>query len=220
MQKSKIRFLIGCFMLIGLIVGVFVYERLENQENTAILPTLPDEVFQQALSHEDSLFLGHTKAHQDTILVKWQVPQFDYEFVITEKDTTKRLYVMRHNRVYAQKKLPQLFTLNQLSYEVADLNYNDIPEVYLFYKTSNETKLLAYELGKNTLIGFSLPPLYGRQAFGYAGHDTLFIADGKVIRQFRFKNAQFAPFPSGTRTCEYNLGFDLKFSMSKSLDTE
>ena len=103
--------------------------------------------------------------------------------------------------------------------ETSDLNSDGYPEILIYSNTNQKLVFTGFE-AQNSLRKFSLPPLMGRQSFGYAGQDTLYVENNNLVRKFQFRNSQFSTFPSGTRTCEYRLGHDLKFSMVRTLDTE
>jgi hypothetical protein len=72
--------------------------------------------------------------------------------------------------------------------EVADLNGNGLPEVYVFVEgagSGSYGELVAYAVMKGSdLSPIFLPELSGAAAEGYRGHDQFAIVEGCLLRRF------------------------------------
>ena len=78
--------------------------------------------------------------------------------------------------------------------EVADLNGNGQPEVYVFVQgagSGSYGELVAYALNNGrSMTPITLPDLSGALAKGYRGHDHFEIVEGCLVRRFPLYTAQ------------------------------
>lgn len=223
MKKTKLFVIILIVFLITLFGAAFWFENQEaNLETNEYIP-LPDSLIQKIKSQdstEKADFLNVTPPNMQAIKnqeIVFEQKKDNYTFQILSDTLGVKILVF-----WGTKKVGELIDKskkNIVKVETSDLNSNSYPEVLIYTKTTNKIEFTGYE-AKNGLIKFVLPPLMGRQSFGYAGQDTLFMENNNLVRRFQFKNAQFSTFPSGIRSCEYTLGHDLKFTMIRTLDTE
>ena len=72
--------------------------------------------------------------------------------------------------------------------EVADLNSNSLPEIYVYVQSAGSGsygQLVAYSvINSNQLSPISLQELTGTPAKGYQGHDTFSVVEGCLVRRF------------------------------------
>ena len=72
--------------------------------------------------------------------------------------------------------------------QVADLNGNGLPEIYVFVQgagSGSYGELVAYAAMKGTdLSPITLPELSGATAQGYQGHDHFQVVEGCLVRRF------------------------------------
>jgi hypothetical protein len=71
--------------------------------------------------------------------------------------------------------------------EVADLNSNGQPEVYVFVQgagSGSYGQLVAYAAGNGSLLPISLQELSGPMAKGYMGHDAFAVVENCLMRRF------------------------------------
>jgi hypothetical protein len=72
--------------------------------------------------------------------------------------------------------------------EVADLNVNDQPEIYVFVQgagSGSDGQLVAYALNNGrSLTPITLPELSGALAQGYQGHDSFAVVERCLARRF------------------------------------
>ncbi len=223
MQKSKLFFLILVLFIVALAGALYWFESQEasTEENEYI--TLPDSLVQQ-IKRQDSL----EKANFLNIIppklqeIKREEMFFEqkkdaYTFQLFRDSSGVKLVVLFGSEIIGKSHDKSL--KNAQRAETSDLNSDGYPEILVYSRNNNKLIFTGFA-AQNGLRKFMLPQLMGRQSFGYAGQDTLFIENNNLVRRFQFRNAQFSAFPSGTRTCEYALGHDLRFTMVKTLDTE
>jgi hypothetical protein len=223
MRKSKLFFLILSLFVITLAGGLYWFENQEaSPESNEYLP-LPDSLIQKIQSQdstEKANFLNATPPNMQVVSkgeMIFEQKKDAYTFQIFNDSLGIKIVVLFGTKTIGEVRDNSL--KNLIKAETSDLNSNGNPEILIYTRNENKLVFTGYE-AQNGLQKFPLPQLMGRQSFGYAGQDTLFVENNNLIRRFQFKNAQFSTFPSGTRTCEYALGSDLKFSMVRTLDTE
>lgn len=224
MQKSKLFFLILIFFITALGVILYWFENQEASPEDNQYIALPDSLVQQ-LAQKDSAekadFLNTIPPKMDDLLKQnemfFEQKKDAYTFQLFRDSLGVKLAVFFGTKLIGESRDKSL--ANVVKAETSDLNSDTYPEILVYLKNKNKLEFIGFE-AQNGLQKFSLPTLMGRQAFGYAGKDTLFVENNNLVRRFQFRNSQFSTFPSGTRTCEYSLGHDLKFSMVRTLDTE
>jgi hypothetical protein len=220
MKKTKLFSFVLVTFIIFLAGALFWFETQDDDENIV----LPDSVIQE-LQEKDSLEKAHFLNQpplkvQETLQneLVFEQTKDAYNFKIIRDSLGLKLVVFYGTDLVGIGR-DKAFE-NMIKAETTDLNSDDYPEILIYSKEKNKLIFTGFE-AQNGLHKFSLPALMGRQAFGYAGQDSIYISEnGNLIRQFRYKNDSFADIQTGTRTCEYALGFDLKFSMIKSLNNE
>jgi hypothetical protein len=224
MQKSKLFFLILILFISALLGALYWFENQEASPEDNQYIALPDSLIQQ-FTQKDSIekanFLNAAPPKME-VLTKQEKMFFEqkkdaYTFQLLRDSLGVKLVVLFGTKTVGESKDEILE--NALKTEISDLNLDGYPEILIYKKNKNKLEFIGFE-AQNGLRKFTLPVLMGRQSFGYAGHDTLFVENNNLIRRFQFRNSQFSTFPSGTRTCEYTLGHDLKFSMARTLDME
>jgi hypothetical protein len=223
MRKSKSFFLILVLFIITLAGGLYWFENQEaSPEENEYLP-LPDSLIQK-IQNQDSLekanFLNIPPPDMQAIsknVMIFEQKKDAYTFQIFNDSLGVKIVALFGTKTIAEIRNNSL--KNIIKAETSDLNSNGYPEILIYIRDNSKLVFTGYEV-QNGFQKFALPQLMGRQSFGYAGKDTLFVENNNLIRRFQFRNAQFSTFPSGTRTCEYSLGHDLKFSMVRTLDTE
>jgi hypothetical protein len=223
MQKSKIFLLILFIFVVTLLGALYWFENQESsiEENEYI--ALPDSLIKQ-IQTNDSLekvnFLNASPPKmQDNKSdeIFFEQKKDAYTFQLFRDSLGVKLVALFGTQIIGESREKSL--LNASRAETSDLNSDGYPEILVYSKNNNKLTFTGFE-AQNGLHKFVLPQLMGRQSFGYAGQDTLFIENNNLVRRFQFRNAQFSAFPSGTRTCEYALGHDLRFTMVRTLDTE
>lgn len=212
MLKPNIKILLAALLIICLVGGMFLYESSENENDLpeTSLTQIPEIQARQSLQIPEPVTDesdNEMEFRNDAFLFKIRKDSSSY--ILTAYENSKKI---------AQSSLKGINRI--ISAQVTDLNGNGSPEILIFLNAGKGMEFTGYELRQNQLIPFNLPKLIGRPSFGYAGEDTLFLRGNKIVRQFQFRNAEFTSFPSGTRTCEYSLGYNLKFAMQKSIDSE
>lgn len=223
MQKSKLFFPILILFILALAGALFWFESQEASPEDNQYIALPDSLVQQLAlkdSTEKANFLNATPPKMSEINVSnifFEQKKDAYTFQLLKDSLGIKLVVLFGTKIFAESRDRSL--ANTSKAETSDLNSDGYPEILIYAKSNNSLMFTGFE-AQNGLHKFSLPPLMGRQSFGYAGQDTLFVENNNLVRRFQFRNSQYSTFPSGTRTCEYTLGHDLKFSMVRTLDTE
>ncbi len=223
----KIILILAC---IGIAIGgTYWYEiSQEEEENTdASLYQLPDSLFSKPLNQEDSAFLRYPTESEPVssamASMTVQNPNLPFKAAIQVHQDSISISIHEEGKkvgTSTQHHLTLKKNQELLSAQLADLNRNDLPELYLFMQEKKGMTLVAYELRGKKLVTFQLPPLMGRQTFGYAAQDSIYLYEEKIVRRFRFENAQFTEFPSGNRYCEYMLDPTLHFTLVKAIDSE
>lgn len=128
------------------------------------------------------------------------------------------LIISKSNQEIYKKDFPKL-TIRQIL--MADLNEDDAPECWILgSNSSNKSDIFALEISSGQINQINFPTLKGRQAFGYAGNDTLYFEKSSIVRQFKFVNDPYADLSSGNRACYYQFGVDQSFILKKTLDLE
>ena len=224
MRKSKLFFPILILFILILAGTLYWFENQEASPEDNQYVAFPDSLIQQ-LAQKDSVekanFLNATPPKMDEVLKQnemfFEQKKDAYIFQLFRDSLGVKLVVLLGTKTIGESRGKELE--NVLKSEVSDLNSDGYPEILIYSKNKNKLEFTGFEV-RSDLRKFTLPSLMGRQSFGYAGQDTIFVENNNLVRRFQFRNAQFSTFPSGTRTCEYALGNDLKFSMVRTLDTE
>lgn len=223
MQKSKLFFII-LILFVGVLAGaIYWFENQEASPEDNQYISLPDSLIQQLAKHdstEKANFLNAVPPKMEGLNREemfFEQKKDAYTFQLFRDSLGVKLVVLFGTKIVAEHRDKVLESSTKA--ETSDLNSDGYPEILIYSKINNKLTFTGFE-AKNGLHKFLLPTLMGRQSFGYAGRDTLFVENNNLIRRFQFRNAQFSAFPSGTRTCEYTLGHNLKFSMVRTLDTE
>ncbi len=224
MKKSKLFFPILILFIIVLVGALYWFENQESSLEDNQYIALPDSLIQQ-LAQKDSIekgnFLNASPPKMDEIMKQnemfFEQKKDAYTFQLFRDSSGVKLVVLLRTKTVGESRDNSLENTSKA--ETSDLNSDGYPEILIYIKNKSKLEFTGFE-AQNGLQKFTLPALMGRQAFGYAGLDTLYVENNNLVRRFQFRNSQFSTFPSGTRTCEYSLGHDLKFSMVRTLDTE
>lgn len=88
----------------------------------------------------------------------------------------------------AFKPITQTVNGKVIGAEVADLNSNSLPEIYVYVQSAGSGsygELVAYSvINSNQLSPISLQELTGAPAKGYQGHDQFSVVEGCLVRRF------------------------------------
>jgi hypothetical protein len=123
-------------------------------------------------------------------------------------------------------KSSQLIFSRNISWKVnqilaSDLNGNQLPEFWIYgLNSSKKSQILAFEYGSGRIREVAFPTLKGRQAFGYAGGDSLYFEKNSLVRLVKYVNDPYADFGNGYRACFYTFGKDQSFILKKTVDLE
>ena len=123
-------------------------------------------------------------------------------------------------------KSSQLIFSKKINWQVkqilaSDLNGNQFPEFWIYGQNSSKrTQILAFEFSSGHIREISFPTLKGRQSFGYAGGDSLYLEKNSLVRLVKYVNDPYAEFGNGYRACYYSFGKDQSFILKKTLDLE
>jgi hypothetical protein len=123
-------------------------------------------------------------------------------------------------------KSSQLIFSRKISWKVnqilaSDLNGNQLPEFWIYgLNSSKKSQILAFEYGSGRIREVAFPTLKGRQAFGYAGGDSLYFEKNSLVRLVKYVNDPYADFGNGYRACFYTFGKDQSFILKKTVDLE
>lgn len=223
MKKSKLFFPILLLFIIGLVGSLYWFENQEASPEANEYLSLPESLIQKIQS-QDSIekadFLNTSPPNMQVVSKEemiFEQKKDAYTFQLFKDSLGIKVEVLFGTKTIGEIRDKSLKNIIQA--ETSDLNSDGKPEILIYARNDKKLIFVGYE-AQGDLRKFTLPQLMGRQSFGYAGRDTLFVENNNLIRRFQFRNDQFATFPSGTRTCEYALGQDLKFTMVKTLDTE
>jgi len=224
MQKSKLFYPILVLFIISLAGALYWFENQEASPDDNQYIALPDSLVQQ-LAQKDSIekanFLNVAPPKMGEIMNQnemfFEQKKDAYTFQLFRDSSGVKLVALLGTKILGESRNKSLENTSKA--ETSDLNSDGYPEILIYSKNKNKLEFIGFE-AQNGLQKFNLPALMGRQSFGYAGQDTLFVENNNLVRRFQFRNSQFSTFPSGTRTCEYALGQNLKFSMVRTLDTE
>jgi hypothetical protein len=125
--------------------------------------------------------------------------------------------IFKSNQLIFSRKLP--WKVKQIL--ASDLNGNQLPEFWIYgVTTSKKSHILAFEYGSGRVREIVFPTLKGRQAFGYAGGDSLYFEKNSIVRIVKYVNDPYADFGNGYRACFYTFGKDQSFILKKTLDLE
>lgn len=199
------------FVLLACLGGLLYYVQYFEEDTNQV--TFQDRLIVD--SQADSL-LSETvlDTSQITPSKSLTVLYDDYE-VFTEKSA---LIIQKSNQPIYKKDFPHL-TIRQIL--MADMNGNDLPECWIVgLNASKSVEIFALEINLGRIKRINFPTLKGRQAFGYAGEDSLYFDKSTIVRQFRFANDPNADLSSGVRACYYQFGVDQSFILKKTLDLE
>jgi hypothetical protein len=91
--------------------------------------------------------------------------------------------------------------------EATDINNDGKPEIFCFAKGTDSAgyaKVYAYAFEGKKGRQIQLPELSGKEAAGYMGHDSVYIEDKYLVRQFPIYKNDSVP-SGGMRTIRYTL---------------
>lgn len=133
------------------------------------------------------------------------------------KIDSNKFYVYKSNQLLFSRKID--WQVKQIL--ASDLNANQLPEFWIYgSNASKKSQILAFEYGSGKIREIAFPVLKGRQAFGYAGGDSLYFEKNSIVRLVKYVNDPYADFGNGYRACFYTFGKDQSFILKKTLDLE
>ncbi|MHA8049853.1 hypothetical protein V7S79_01915 [Aquirufa sp. ROCK-SH2] len=141
----------------------------------------------------------------------------DFEGQIVQKDKNVQLTILKNGNSIFEKFLSNVSIAQLIS---SDLNGNGFPEFWVKLKSGKKNQFYAFEYHKAQIKTLKFPQLMGRQSFGFAGNDTLYIEKSYLVRKFDFKNDTFSDLFNGKRACFYTFGLDDSFTLQRTLDYE
>jgi hypothetical protein len=101
-----------------------------------------------------------------------------------------------------------------------DLNGNQLPEFWVAGLEGKSYRIFAFEYVAGKVKSIRFPAIMGRQRFGFAGGDSLYLEKSAIVHSFNFENDSYSDITSGIRACYYKYGADGSFVLSKTLDLE
>lgn len=136
--------------------------------------------------------------------------KYRFEVVTTAKGAVRDLVLQVFNNQQFLITIRQKTDGTITNAEVADLDRNGSPEVYLYsctYGSGSFGKVYSFQFFPDSFDAIRTEPLTSAQADGYMGHDAFKIENGLLVRKFpvyRPGDANAQP-SGGTRTILYEL---------------
>ena len=113
---------------------------------------------------------------------------YSFEVKATGAGSQQQLTITTRGGKTPIKPITQTVNGTVIGAEVADLNSNSLPEVYVYVQSAGSGsygELVAYSVIKgNTLSPIYLQELTGAPAKGYQGHDAFSVVEGCLVRRF------------------------------------
>ena len=200
------------FLILLACLGLLLYF-MSNLDEDAVQVDFQDQL--TLASNADSLLREQSLDTSKLVATKVVSAVYeDYE-VVLEKSV---LLISKSNKIIYHKDFPNL-TIRQIL--MSDMNEDDAPECWILgLNKSNKSEIFALEINAGQINRINFPTLKGRQAFGYAGGDSLYFDRFAIVRQFKYANDPYADLSSGNRACFYQFGIDQSFVLKKTLDLE
>lgn len=200
------------FLILLASLGILLYY-MSNLDEDAVQVNFQDQL--TVASNTDSLLRDQSLDTSKIVSTNIVSTVYeDYE-VLVEKSV---LTITKSNQIVYKKDFPKL-TIRQIL--MSDMNEDDAPECWILgLNSSNNSEIFALEINSGQINRINFPTLKGRQAFGYAGGDSLYFDRFTIVRQFKYANDPYADLSSGNRACYYQFGIDQSFVLKKTLDLE
>jgi len=113
---------------------------------------------------------------------------YSFQVKATGEGSRQQLTITTRGGKRAIKPITQTVNGTVIGAEVADLNSNSLPEIYIYVQsagTGSYGDLVAYSvINHNELSPIYLQELTGAPAKGYQGHDEFSVVEGCLVRRF------------------------------------
>jgi hypothetical protein len=204
---KTISFFVILLFLSGILFWVFQWEKTEGEN------PINENDFQKIMGQSQPM---REKEPLDSVHVL-KTMFTDLEASLSQKGENVVFILMRNEVKLFEKIMPKA-QIHQIM--CSDLNGDEFPEFWLSVYLGKKVQFYAFEYVKSQMKALRFPRLMGRQNFGYAGNDTLFLEKNYLVRNFTFKNDTFSDIFNGKRSCFYTFGKDQSFTLIRTLDYE
>lgn len=113
---------------------------------------------------------------------------YSFQVKATGEGSQQQLTITTRGGTRAIKPITQTVNGTVIGAEVADLNSNSLPEIYVYVQSAGSGsygELVAYSvINGNELSPIVLQELTGAPAKGYQGHDAFSVVEGCLVRRF------------------------------------
>jgi len=197
-------------ILLGFLAYIFVYiSDLDDQPETTEITDI-DVV----KAYGDSL----SRIAADDTVSKSLVASLSsaFEDFTISVDEGNILIEKSHSKLFDQK----FDNFKPASVFATDLNGNQLPEFWVAGLQGKNYRIFAFEYVAGKINTIRFPAIMGRQRFGYAGRDSLYLEKSAIVHSFNFEDDAYSDITSGIRACYYKYGADGSFILSKTLDLD
>lgn len=113
---------------------------------------------------------------------------YSFQVQATGEGSQQQLTITTRSGKRPIKTITQTVDGQVVGAEVADLNSNNLPEIYIYVQSAgsgSDGELVAYSvINGNELSPIVLQELMGAPAKGYQGHDEFSVVEGCLVRRF------------------------------------
>jgi hypothetical protein len=200
-------------VLLSALGFLFWYIAAQDQDSNATV-SLEDNIMASGFS--DSLRQNTQPDSMNVVPAEVMVVNATIEDFEAKLDSNQ-FQIFKSNQLIFSRKIS--WKVNQIL--ASDLNGNQLPEFWIYgLNSSKKSQILAFEYGSGRIREVAFPTLKGRQAFGYAGGDSLYFEKNSLVRLVKYVNDPYADFGNGYRACFYTFGKDQSFILKKTVDLE
>lgn len=202
------------FLLIVLLLAYFIFWMVKAEQNDSFVQS--DTLQYESIMQQSKAEISEQEPLKDSIeVIKSFYLDFEGQIIPTGKDV--KVAILQDGQLLFEKIIPQVSMGNIIS---SDLNGNSFPEFWITLQSGKKYLFYAFEYKNRKIKELRFPKLMGRQSFGFAGKDTLYIDKSYLVRKFDFKNDTFSDLLNGKRACFYTFGIDDSFTLQRTLDYE
>ena len=202
------------FLLMVLLLAYFIFWVVKTEQNESFLQN--DTLNYENILEQSKAEIETQKSLMDSMKVMKSF-YTDFEGQILQFGKDVKVAILKNGQLIFEKKIKQVSLGNIIS---SDLNGNDFPEFWITLQSGKKQGFYAFEYRNKQIKELRFPKLMGRQSFGFAGNDTLYIDKSYLVRKFDFKNDSFSDLFNGKRACFYTFGVDESFTLQRTLDYE
>jgi hypothetical protein len=200
-------------VLLSALGFLFWYIAAQDQDSNASV-SLEDNIMASGFS--DSLRQNTQPDSMNVVPAEVMVVNATIEDFEAKLDSNQ-FQIFKSSQLIFSRKIT--WKVNQIL--ASDLNGNQLPEFWIYgLNSSKKSQILAFEYGSGRIREVAFPTLKGRQAFGYAGGDSLYFEKNSLVRLVKYVNDPYADFGNGYRACFYTFGKDQSFILKKTVDLE